>query len=55
MQLTPADAVALPTIIQIASDKTGVPQDLIMKRCGNNIEMRNYLAGICRQAVKDAQ
>ena len=51
MGLSAADAIALPTVMQVAAHKAGMTQDRIMHECLGNSALRDYLAGACRTAM----
>jgi len=51
MGLAPADAIALPTVMEVAARKSGMTQDRVMFECLGNVALRDYLANACRQAI----
>ena len=48
MDLTASEAVALPTVLDVACAKSGLGRDEMVFRCIDNAELRDYLASICR-------
>lgn len=53
MALAPHEAIALPTTIEVASRKAGMSQDRLFHECLSNVALRDYLAGICRNAMAE--
>lgn len=47
MGLTPAHAVALPTVIEVAARKVGMSQPAMIAEAAINKPLRDYLAQIC--------
>lgn len=54
MGLTPADAVALPTVITVAAGKVRMSEAAFLAEAARNAPLRDYLAGICATAAKAA-
>ena len=50
MGLDPVSAIALPAVVTSASRKAGMAESSLIWECGRNAELRDYLAGICRDA-----
>ena len=53
MALSPRDMVALPVTIEVASRKVGMSQFALVRECMVNAPLREYLAGICRNAATE--
>lgn len=53
MGLEPADAIALPTTIEVSARKVGMSKDQMVRECLSNEALRDYLAGICRNAISE--
>lgn len=53
MNLTAAEAVALPTVADVACAKAGMGRDELVFRCIDNVALRDYLAAACRIAIKE--
>ena len=53
MNLTAAEAVALPTVADAACSKSGLGRDELVFRCIDNAALRDYLAEACRIAIKE--
>lgn len=51
MGLEPADAIALPTVIEVAARKVGMADDAMIAEAISNAPLRDYLAGICRTTI----
>jgi hypothetical protein len=51
MGLEPADAIALPIVMEVAARKAGTTQDRVMFECFGNVALRDYLANACRHAI----
>lgn len=47
MGLSPKNAVALPTVIEVAARKTGYSQPAMIAEASRNAPLRNYLAELC--------
>lgn len=47
MGLTPTQAVALPTVIEVAAAKTGLTEITLIMEAAANEPLRDYLAEIC--------
>lgn len=54
MGLVPADAVALPTVIEVASRKVAMPEAAFIAEALSNAPLRAYLAQVCNVAAKAA-
>jgi hypothetical protein len=48
MKLSPAQTVALPTVIEVSAGKAGMSQEAFIEACADNAPLREYLAGICQ-------
>jgi hypothetical protein len=48
MGLSASDAIALPTVMEVAARKANATQDFIMHSALNNAPLRDYLANACR-------
>lgn len=48
MNLTAAEAIALPTVVEVACAKAGMGRDELVHRCIDNVALRDYLANACR-------
>ena len=53
MGLRPADAFALPTVMEVASRKACMTQDRMMHECLRNVALRDYLADACRLSAAE--
>lgn len=53
MALSPRDLIALPTTIEVAARKAGLSQFALVRECMVNAPLREYLAGICRNAASE--
>mgnify|MGYP003423356045 FL=1 len=53
MNLTASEAIALPTVVEVACAKTGVGRDELVHNCISNVALREYLANACRIAMKE--
>jgi hypothetical protein len=53
MGLTADEAVALPTVADVACAKSGLGRDELVFRCIDNAALREYLADACRIAIKE--
>lgn len=51
MQLTPAQAIALPCAVENASAKVGMSQARFIAECHRIAELREYVAQACRKAT----
>ena len=51
MALTPAEAVALPTVIEVAAVKVGLSKNNMLQSALRNPELCQYLAGVCRETI----
>ncbi len=54
MNLTASEAVALPTVVDVACAKAGMCRDELVHRCIDNVPLREYLANACRVAIREA-
>lgn len=54
MGISPADAVALPTVITVASGKVRMSETAFIAEALVNAPLRDYLAQICNTAAKAA-
>lgn len=52
MGLCPTTAVALPTTVDVVARKLGWTEERVIEELADNGELRDYLAGICREAVR---
>ncbi len=52
MGLSPVDAVALPTVIEVAARKVGMFEPAFLAEVKANAPLRSYLADACRAAVR---
>lgn len=52
MNLTPAVAVALPTVLTVAAGKVGMTEAAMIEECIKNQPLRAYLAQACATAIK---
>jgi hypothetical protein len=52
MKLSPAEAVALPTCIEVAARKVGLSQPALVSQAIYNVPLRDYLAGVCRSVTQ---
>lgn len=48
MNLTASEAIALPTVVDVACAKSGMGRDELVHRCIDNVALRDYLANACR-------
>ena len=48
MALSPAHAVALPTVVEVAANKAGMSQTALIEACVDNAPLREYLAELCQ-------
>lgn len=53
MGLTLADAIALPTVMAVASAKASITEDRLMFEALGNDALRDYLAAACRKAIAE--
>jgi len=53
MNLTASEAVALPTVVEVACAKAGMGRDELVHRCIDNVALRDYLANACRVAIAE--
>jgi len=53
MGLAPADAIALPVVIEVAARKAAMTQDRVFFEALSNEPLRAYLADCCRKAIAD--
>lgn len=53
MGLDAIAAIALPTVMEVASRKAGYTQDRIFHEALSNAPLRDYLAGACRTAMNE--
>jgi len=53
MNLTASEAVALPTVVDVACAKAGIGRDELVFRCIGNVPLREYLANACRIAMRE--
>ena len=53
MNLTASEAIALPTVVDVACAKSGLGRDELVHRCIDNVALRDYLANACRVAMKE--
>lgn len=49
MQLAPNQAPALPAVVEVAAQKTGLSQAELIQAAWDDARVRDYLAGICAQ------
>ena len=49
--LTPVQALALPTAVEVAARKVAVNKLWFAKQCQTNETLRNYVAQVCRDVV----
>jgi hypothetical protein len=49
--LTPAQAVALPTVVEVAALRLGKTEDWIVAECYHNAPVLSYLASLCRKVT----
>lgn len=54
MGLTPADAIALPTVITVAAGKVRMSEPAFIAEAIENAPLRAYIADICKTAAKAA-
>jgi hypothetical protein len=52
MGLSPVDAIALPTVIEVAARKAGLSQQRIIREAFENKPLRDYLGAACRKAME---
>ena len=52
MNLSPAEAIALPTTITVAAKSQGMAESRMLWIAQTNIQVREYLAGVCRKAAR---
>lgn len=52
MMLTPAQAIALPLVIEKAAGSVGLTETELTERCLQDAAVAGYLASICRTATK---
>lgn len=48
MGLTPAEAVALPTVVEVCARKSGMIEADFISNAAENAPLRDYMVGICR-------
>ena len=48
MNLTASEAIALPTVVEVACAKAGMGRDELVHNCIGNVALREYLANACR-------
>lgn len=53
MALDPADAIALPTVITVASRKASMTEAAMIAEAMANDPLRAYLADACRKAIAE--
>jgi len=53
MNLTASEAIALPTVVEVACAKAGMGRDELVHRCITNVPLRDYLANACRVAIRE--
>jgi hypothetical protein len=51
MQLSQAEAVALPTVITVSAGKVGMTEDDMLNEAVINKPLRDYLAEICKTTM----
>lgn len=51
MMLTPAQAVALPLVIEKAAGSVGLTETELAERCLRDTVVAGYLASVCRKAT----
>ncbi len=51
MNLEPAAAIALPTVITVSAGKVGMTEHALIAEAMANQPLRAYLAGICETAI----
>lgn len=51
MALTPALAVALPTVVEVAAKKLNMDRAGVMLVAERNVELRAYFAQACSKAI----
>lgn len=52
MGLSALDAIALPTVIEVAARKVRMTEPALLAECALNAPLRAYLAGACSTAAK---
>jgi hypothetical protein len=52
MGLAPADAVALPAVIEVSARKAGMFEAAFLAEVKANAPLRSYLASVCRCAAR---
>ena len=53
MNLTAAETIALPTVVEVACAKAGMGRDQLVHECIINVPLRDYLANACRVAMRE--
>lgn len=53
MALSPADAIALPTVMDVASGRVGMTPNQLREEALVNEPLREYLAELCRNAIAE--
>ena len=54
MNLEPAAAIALPTVITVSAGKAGMGEAAFIAEAMINAPLRDYLAGICQTVMAEA-
>ncbi len=52
MGLSPVDAIALPTVVEVAARKVGMFEPAFIAEMRANAPLRSYLANACRTAAR---
>lgn len=53
MNLAPAAAIALPTVITVSAGKAGMSEAAFVAEAMGNAPLREYLAGICGNVMAE--
>lgn len=53
MNLDPAAAIALPTVITVSASKVGMSEAALVAEAMVNAPLRDYLAGICGNVMAE--
>ena len=53
MKLTSKEAVALPSVVELAADKLQTTTAAVVRFCWEKAEIRDYLAGVCRTVAAE--
>lgn len=53
MNLAPATAIALPTVITVSAGKAGMSEEAFVAEAMVNDPLRDYLAGICQTVMAE--